>query len=539
LDEAHLAMPVSDGAPAPRREQRALTLLQALSAAHHALAEKDSTEDLFAELCSIGVTRLQAQACAVALPGQQGWQLQAQAGDDTACAALRSAIAAAHTPLQQVLTSGRCLVLDDPAVQVEHWPALQASLDTGIRALALLPLHHRTTISGVFCLVSRTADAFDAELMQLLVEITGDIDYAVRNIQRDRKLAGIVASMRDAVISVDRHGHVQLFNRAAETMFGIEAGAAMGLDLTRFLIDAPDSMDPLLLRAEADRAMLTLQARHADGRGFAVEASVSRVGEGEDLRLTVILRDLSELRRVEAAIGEAKARSHFIARLSHDLKTPLNAVMGYAYLLERADNPPLSDRQRKQASEIHKAGQLLLSQINDILDMDRTQSGTLQVQHELIDLQVLVASVCELLTVEAGHWGVQLRSLPSAPRWPWVLADAHRLRQVLVNVLSNAIKYNRAGGSVTISAEPADDQVLICVNDSGLGMTAEQMAHLYEPYNRLGRDSGPAPGSGIGLCMTRDLLALMGGGLAITSTAGVGTRVRITLPGSPVRSRGD
>jgi signal transduction histidine kinase len=173
--------------------------------------------------------------------------------------------------------------------------------------------------------------------------------------------------------------------------------------------------------------------------------------------------------------------------MSHELRTPLNAVLGFSQLLQSNAQEPLGPRQREQVEAIRQAGWHLLALVNDVLDVSRIESGHLRVEPRGVDLLHLLDEVAALVRPQADRAGITLQ--PAYGEGPAiVMADPVRLRQVLVNLMSNAIKYNRPGGQVRVEVERSGARVEVSVADTGLGMTPEQLDGLFEPFNRLGRE---------------------------------------------------
>ncbi len=239
----------------------------------------------------------------------------------------------------------------------------------------------------------------------------------------------------------------------------------------------------------------------------------------------------AERREREMAQRESQAKSRFLARMSHELRTPLNAVLGFSQLLlaEADEREPQAQARRMQLEHIRDAGEHLLALINDVLDLSSLESGELRIQLQPVALAPLLAQTMPMLdTLRRKHAvELQLGVLPGV-----VMADATRLRQVLLNLLSNAIKYNRPGGHVHVEASLQGTEVLVRVADTGRGMSAEQLRHLYEPFNRLGRQSEGAEGvegSGIGLAIVKALMERMGGSVQAWSTPGAGSVFELRL----------
>ena len=230
---------------------------------------------------------------------------------------------------------------------------------------------------------------------------------------------------------------------------------------------------------------------------------------------------------------ENQAKSRFLARMSHELRTPLNAVLGFSQLLlattqRAADGAVLDPSQwRQRVEHVRAAGEHLLTLINDVLDLSSLESGELALHLGPVCLATLTQTTLPMLQTQADAAGVEL--LPGLITGH-ALADPVRLRQVLINLLSNAIKYNHAQGRVWIDARPVDGMLRLRVRDNGLGMTADQCSHLFEPFNRLGREREGVGGTGIGLAIVHALIQRMGGTIEVHSRLGQGSSFEIDLP---------
>jgi len=229
------------------------------------------------------------------------------------------------------------------------------------------------------------------------------------------------------------------------------------------------------------------------------------------------------------------AKTEFLSRMSHELRTPLNAVLGFAQLLRMDTANRLTPMQTEWAQHIENAGNHLLAMINDVLDLSRIESGSMPLSLDTVSIALVVNESLALVSSLANEGGVRLR-IDGPPdtdrRHGQARADHLRLRQVLVNLIGNAVKYNRRGGAVSISwqVSPNGAQVRIEVSDTGRGLTPEQLAHLFEPFNRLGADTTAIEGTGIGLVISQRLVQSMGGDLEVSSEAGVGSCFRVVLP---------
>jgi len=214
-----------------------------------------------------------------------------------------------------------------------------------------------------------------------------------------------------------------------------------------------------------------------------------------------------------------RAKSGLMARVSHELRTPLNAVLGFAQLLALDESLRVGPAASCHVAQIHLAGTHLLRMVDDMLDLASVESGRLLVQTEAVELTSLVAEVLALSKPLAQRQGVFLHNKVGASE-VWVQADRTRLLQVLLNLVSNGIKYNRAAGSVTLTAVADQQRVQICVADTGAGLSPAQQMNLFEPFNRLGAEHGAIQGSGLGLAITRQLVLLMNGELHVSSALG-------------------
>jgi len=299
-----------------------------------------------------------------------------------------------------------------------------------------------------------------------------------------------------------------------------------------------------LLHGEAAGRPLEKRYRRRNGNIIWVsyKAALVRDAAGAPLYFIAVVEDITERKRTEAALLAAQAaeranaaKTEFLSRMSHELRTPLNAVLGFAQLLQMDTSRPLTAEQKGKLQHIEDAGAHLLAMINDVLDLSRIESGGMMLAPETVALSALVQEAMALVATAARDAQVELVVEPPAAdavRGDRALADHLRLRQVLVNLMSNAVKYNHPQGRVTVrwGATPEGDSVQLEVVDTGHGLTPQQRAHLFEPFNRLGAERSRIEGTGIGLVVTQRLVQLMGGSIAVDSEAGVGSTFIVTLP---------
>ncbi|HEY0858477.1 MAG TPA: PAS domain-containing protein [Albitalea sp.] len=253
--------------------------------------------------------------------------------------------------------------------------------------------------------------------------------------------------------------------------------------------------------------------------------------DGVSLRFIGVNWDITDHVSAEAALREklvaqreSEAKSQFLARMSHELRTPLNAVLGFAQLLalDTGERPD----QRSRIDHILSAGEHLLSLINDVLDLSSLESGQLRLDMQSVPLSELVDETLPLVASLARSFGIEVR-IGSVQGVAW--ADRIRLRQVLINLLTNAIKYNRPGGDALVDTLIEDGHVLLRVHDTGRGLTDDQRGHLFEPFNRLGIEREGIEGTGIGLAIVKTLVTRMGGSIAVSSEPGRGSLFEVRL----------
>jgi PAS domain S-box-containing protein len=368
----------------------------------------------------------------------------------------------------------------------------------------------------------------------------------------DLRMERLIHAVTDGVVTIDEDRQIVLFNRAAETMFGIEAIEALGNPIDRFIEHLSITNSPATAGSPPVAGSLhALTGRKRDGRPFPIEASLSRLQMERGALTTIVLRDITarlvahaEQRAHEALEASNRAKTEFLSRMSHELRTPLNAVIGFSKLLRLDTVKPLSTEQLERVQHVENAGAHLLALVNDVLDLSRIESGEMSVSPEAVQLLSVVEEAATMVSPLVTKAGIEIflaTELPvsssgqradarlTPPGDVWVNADPVRLRQVLVNLLSNAVKYNRPGGRVALTWRRAGNECEILITDTGMGIPADQLACLFQPFNRLGAESSAVEGTGIGLVLSRQLADMMGGTLGVTSTLGVGTCASLRL----------
>lgn len=380
----------------------------------------------------------------------------------------------------------------------------------------------------------------NTELESRVEERTAQLSAANRAlVESERRFFDILDHSPAAIFLKDLDGRYMLVNRSCEDVIGRNRNEIIGNtdhDLLppllaemyrahdRQVMDSGQSLDFEEVGAEDD-----LQPRV-----FQTSKFLLRDGTGKPYALCGIASDITERKRVEQAMSIARreaeranrAKSDFLSRMSHDLRTPLNAVLGFAQLLDM-DN--LSADQRESVSQILEAGRHLLDLMNEVLDISRVESGNLSLSPEPVAVAEIIDQVVKLMRPLGARRQIDVQALPTTADDRHVRADRQRLNQILLNLMSNAVKYNREGGRVTVSCEDIGARVRISVTDTGAGIRREKLALLFTPFERLGADRMGVEGTGLGLALSRGLAEAMGGTLGVNSEIDRGSTFWIEL----------
>ena len=361
----------------------------------------------------------------------------------------------------------------------------------------------------------------------------------------------ILTSANFSIIATDEKGIIQLFNVGSEHLLGYTAAEVVNK------VSPSDMYDPQDVMARADALSRELETPIApgfealsfkasrgiedvyeitkirkDGSRFAAIVSITALRDdyGDIIGYLLIGNDNSVRKQVESDLKAAmaaaekanRAKTDFLSGMSHELRTPLNAILGFAQLMESGSPSPTPSQQRN-LDQILKAGWYLLELINEILDLALIESGKVTLSREAVSLAEVLLECRAMIEPQAQKRGIAM-TFPRFEHPYFVKADRTRVKQVLINLLFNAIKYNKPGGSVVVECMPSPpDSIRISVRDTGVGLAPEQLAQLFQPFNRLGRDAGAEEGTGIGLVVTKRLVELMGGVIGVDSTVGVGS----------------
>lgn len=370
-------------------------------------------------------------------------------------------------------------------------------------------------------------------------------DYAVQQDLRDSAglIQAILNTVVDGLITVSASsGIVEQVNPAIELLFGYSRCELTGKNLSLLIPELGQNHGNLSeLSAGLGREVT---GRRKDGSTFPLAIAVSEMTLRGERYFTGVLRDITmhkqfeverarldqvlQIKNVElenarnVADRANQAKSEFLSTMSHELRSPLNAILGFAQLLELGAPAPTST-QAASVSQIVKAGWHLLELIDEILDLTLIESGRLSLSLEPTSVRDVLQDCQAMIAPQAEQKGIHVTFAEVASTC-FVCADRTRLKQVVVNLLSNAIKYNRPNGTVEVTCSARSSRrSRINVRDTGEGLTSQQMAQLFQPFNRLGQETGAEKGTGIGLVVSQRLVELMDGEIGVTSTAGVGS----------------
>lgn len=411
-----------------------------------------------------------------------------------------------------------------------------------VNPVPLLILCGGLALSAALSLLMRTLVLAHARAAAMVLSATADLRARQQELAESESLYRLLfENSLDSVLQTRTDGTVIRANPAACAMFGLSEEELRRRGRAG-LVDADDPrlQSLLALRAREGRVRGRLTMLRGDGSRFEAEVSGTvYTGHDGQALTSLVIRDVSELRAAEDALRAKelaeqanRAKSEFMARMSHELRTPLNAILGFAQVLQMDPGQPLQPAQRQRVDHIVQAGEHLLTLIEDLLDISRIEAGSLRLRPEQVDVAALSQGVLQELAAQAEPRGIRLGL--EAPPEAVVLADRTRLRQVLLNLVSNAIKYNRPAGEVRLRLGLEAEQLWLSVSDTGLGLSEAQLQQLFQPFNRLGRESSGVEGTGIGLVIARSLLELMGGSLAVSSRPGAGSEFTLRLPRPPV-----
>lgn len=358
----------------------------------------------------------------------------------------------------------------------------------------------------------------------------------------------MVEAVRDyAIFMLDPNGHVASWNRGAERIKGYSADEIIGQHFSVFYpqsaIETNHPQYELKVAAEVGRFEEESIRLRKDGTPFWANVVITAVRDedGTLLGFAKVTRDLTERRNAEIrAIADARrvaeaeaanvAKSEFLTAMSHELRTPLNAIGGYTDLLSLGLGGPVSPQQAEYIERIRRSQQHLMGVITDLLNFSRIEAGHLTYDIAPISLAHVIEAVAPLVEPQALKKGLTLEIRP-ARRACVAMGDRAKVDQILLNVLTNAVKFTNPPGSITVSCSVSDNFASIDVTDTGVGIPADKQESIFEPFVQLGRSlSSSHEGVGLGLAISRDLARAMGGDLTVASAPKRGSTFTLTLP---------
>ena len=371
----------------------------------------------------------------------------------------------------------------------------------------------------------------------------------------ERRFRDLLEAAPDAIIEVDREGKIRLLNLVTEKLFGYTREELLGLPVE---VLVPNALRGGHAQHRADywdhpvtRPMgtgLALHGRRKDGSSIPVEISLSPVKSDDGFRVTAVIRDISERRKTEERLREIQEaytrelqsrnreveranqlKSEFLASMSHELRTPLHTIIGFTELMAEELEGPLNQKQKRFMNHIHTDSIHLLALINDILDLSKIESGRLGLRRETFDIAGVLEEILSSIRPQAALKSIAIETSLSLPAT--IFADRLRVRQMLFNLLSNALKFTPGGGRVRIEAVQRHGLIEISVTDTGIGIAKEQHQAVFDKFYQVGSTTkGVREGTGLGLSITKALVEEHGGSIWLESEPGEGSRFAFTIP---------
>ncbi|MEY2407451.1 MAG: hypothetical protein QOF48_121 [Verrucomicrobiota bacterium] len=404
--------------------------------------------------------------------------------------------------------------------------------------------------------VTALRDAEEGIIGYLLI---GTDNTARQQIEEERKMLdqslrdqqfytrSLIESNIDALVTTDPHCIITDVNRQMEALTGCTRDELIGAPFKNYFTDPARAEAGINLMLSGKKITdYELTARAKDGKNTVVSCNATTFYD-RDQKLQGVFaaaRDVTERKRFEQALQETNvkleiaklgaekanlAKSDFLSSMSHELRSPLNAILGFAQLMESAAPPPTIS-QTKSIAQILQAGWYLLNLINEILDLSVIESGTVSLSRESVSMSELMSECHAMMEPQAQLRGITM-TFPQFDTPLYVTADRTRLKQIIINLVSNAIKYNKAQGTVIVECVMSGpDRVRFSVRDSGAGLSPEKLLQLFTPFNRLGQESGSVAGTGIGLVVSKRLAEQMEGILGVESTVDVGSVFWCEMP---------
>lgn len=415
-------------------------------------------------------------------------------------------------------------------------------------------------IQGKLSMLADTSDDHRAqqERVQLVISERDAREHA-RAMDRFREL---IEAAPDAIIEVDGSGNIVLMNAATERIFGYSRDELLGKPVEQLV---PQELRSRHVHHRCTYAAMPvrrpmgtgvhLQGQRKDGTRFPVEISLSPVGSGDTIRVSAVIRDVTDRQKAEQEFRDLQQRltaelssanreleirsreaehanqlkSEFLASISHELRSPLHTIIGFAELLAEELEGPLNERQARFVNHIHRDSLHLLELINDILDLSKIEAGKLDLHLENFDALDAIDEVLNSIApvAKAKNIEIMMKFCPTLK----VHADRLRLKQILLNLLSNAVKFTPENGSVSVACAKQDGFAEFSVSDTGLGIPKEEHQTIFNKFHQVGSTTkGVREGTGLGLAITKHLVEEHGGQIRVRSEVGQGSRFTFTVP---------
>jgi len=460
-----------------------------------------------------------------------------------------------HDSLEALTNSGG---LDSLFIETKDQSG--ADSKTGVRKLTISTVDgSRKPVEGRLFSVSWNDEnalvlmtATQAPAAEDLARAASDAAALTRLAGENAELHAVLDTATDGVLLLDRSGRVLSANRSAAALFGYEPDELAARSLTELL--APESRHPVLSAldrlAQESGTHLPDSGREALGRvsrGGLVPLfiTVGRIENSE--KYCAVLRDITAWKRSEEELINARqeaekastAKSEFLAKISHEIRTPLNAIIGFSeVMMDERFGAIGNERYRQYLKDIHTSGEHLISLLNDLLDLSKIEAGKLDLTFVTINLNDIVQQCVATMQQEANRERVIIRSSLN-PHLPPIVADARSVRQIVLNILSNSIKYTGAGGQVIVSTAVDDDhEVSFRVRDTGAGMSEKELQTALEPFRQISTSARwGATGTGLGLPITKALAEANHARFRITSEVDAGTLVEVAFPATRVLAK--
>ncbi len=406
------------------------------------------------------------------------------------------------------------------AIPRDGWPSSAdnaAIIRLGFAVLALLLL-------GPFVFIRRSLESISKANME--------IEFV-----KQQLTATLENSPNVAVQWYDQQGRVRYWNHASELIYGWRAEEMLGNTVNQVETNKLVLLFQSILESNAPIGPVENQRVHRDGHALTISRTLFAI-PGYDVPIFVCMDvDITQQKNAEndALIAQKQAeaanlaKSKFLTHMSHELRTPLNAIIGFAQILQMDAAHPLQEAQQHAVAHIMSSGHHLLTLIDEVLDLARIESDQLHINFEDIELVELLSEVRAVMHPFAVTHGITMSDITADGVFN-VYADTLRLRQVLLNLVSNAIKYNTAGGKVSFSLERMTNEVRIIITDTGIGVEDAHKAEMFKPFQRLGVDDKKIEGTGIGLVVCKRLVEAMNGYIGFDSIVGLGSRFWVALP---------